>query len=121
VIARRKIMALLGGAAAWPLAARAQQQQRVRRIAVVIGVSDDAEGRARVAAFKETLRTLGWIEGHNVRFDIRFTGGGAKSAQDAAAELMRLSPDIILANTIPVTRAFREQTRTNTDRFRPDC
>src|SRR5580693_8559879 len=109
---RRDFITLLGGtAAAWPLAAHAQQV-RVRRIAVVIGVSGDAEGQARVAAFRETLRTLGWIEGRNVRFDVRFTDGLADRASDYASELLGLMPDLVLANTGAVVEAFLARTRT---------
>ena len=109
---RREFIAGLGSAATWPLTARAQQPGRLRRIVVVIGVDEDAEGRARVAAFKDSLRTLGWIEGHSAQFDIRFTGGNVARAREIASEMVRPPPDVILANTAAVVAAFQEQTRT---------
>src|SRR5262249_7396520 len=80
---RRDFITLLGGVAvAWPLAARAQQRERIRRIGVLIGVADDAEGQARVKALQQGLHELGWIEGRNVRIDYRWTGGDATRVRD---------------------------------------
>src|SRR5215470_5359489 len=76
---RREVIALVGGAAAWPLAARAQQSERMRRIGVLMNtVSDDAEGQARLAAFHQGLQQLGWTVGHNVRIDYRWGGDNAE-------------------------------------------
>jgi ABC-type uncharacterized transport system substrate-binding protein len=106
---RREFITLLGGAAAaWPLAASAQQAERVRRIGVLMGVADDAVGQARVKALQQGLQELGWIEGRNVRIDYRWTGGDATRVQTYAAELVKLSPDVIVAHTPPVIAAMRQ-------------
>jgi putative tryptophan/tyrosine transport system substrate-binding protein len=110
---RRAFITLLGGAAAsasWPLAARAQQAERMRRIGVLMGVADDAEGQARVKALQKGLLELGWIEGRNVRIDYRWTGGDANRIRTYAAELIKLSPDVIVAQTPPVIAAMRQAT-----------
>ena len=106
---RREFITLLGGATAWPLAARAQQTEQMRRIGVLMGVAEDAEGQARVKALQQGLRELGWIEGRNVRIDYRWTAGDAKRVQTYAAELVGLSPDVIVAHTPPVIAAVRRQ------------
>jgi putative ABC transport system substrate-binding protein len=97
---RREFITLLGGAAAaWPLAARAQQPERMRRIGVLLPArADDAEFQARVGAFLQGLALLGWTIGRNVRIDIRWAGGTAADIRRHAAELAALKPDIILAN-----------------------
>jgi putative tryptophan/tyrosine transport system substrate-binding protein len=78
---RREFITLLGGAVAtWPLAARAQQGERMRPVGVLIGVAQDAQGEARLAAFRKGMQDLGWSEGHNIRFDIRFSEGDAELA-----------------------------------------
>ena len=105
---RRDFITLLGGAVAWPVAARAQQHQRVRRIGVLMGVVDDAEGQARVKALQQGLHELGWIEGRNVRIDYRWTGGDPARVRTHAAELLKLSPDVIVAHTPPVIAALRQ-------------
>jgi putative ABC transport system substrate-binding protein len=111
-VRRREFITLLGGAAAaWPLSARAQQPERMRRIAVVIGVADNAEGHARLAALKKGMQTLGWLDGGNVRFDVRYTAGAIDMARVAASEVIALAPDIIVANTNIVTMALKQQTR----------
>jgi putative tryptophan/tyrosine transport system substrate-binding protein len=98
-LGRREFVALLGGAAvAWPLAARAQQADRVRRIGVLSGLAlEDPESRARIAAFLDELRRLGWSEGRNIRLDVRSGGANAAERRKNAAELVALAPDIILA------------------------
>ena len=113
-IARRKFIAALGGAAAaWPLAAlHAQQSGRTRRIGVLIGIADDAEGQARLGAFEATMRDLGWSEGGNMHLDARFTSGLADRAQNYSAELIALSPDVIVANTAAVVAVLQQKTRT---------
>ncbi len=113
---RRDFVGLLGGVAAtellWPFSARAQQTDRMRRVAVLIGISDDAEGQSRVAAFQKGMQELGWTEGRNVRLDVRFTGGTVDRARAYAAELVRIAPDAILANAAEAVAALQQQTRT---------
>jgi putative ABC transport system substrate-binding protein len=109
---RRDFITLLGSVAAWSLAAHAQQPERVRRVGVLIGVEDDAEGKARLAAFRKGMQDLGWNEGQNVQVDVRFTGGIAERARVYAAELIRSAPDVILANTSTVVAALKERTTT---------
>jgi putative ABC transport system substrate-binding protein len=105
---RREFITLLGGAAAWPLAARAQQGERMRRIGVLMGVADDAAGQARVKGSQQGLQELGWIEGRNVNIDYRWTGGDPTRIRTYAAELVKLSPDVIVAHTPPVIAAMRQ-------------
>jgi putative ABC transport system substrate-binding protein len=96
---RREFLGMLGSTAiAWPLAARAQQGERVRRIGVLMSTAaDDTEGRARIAAFLGGLQKLGWIDGRNVRIHARWPTGSAEEVRKYAAELVALAPDIILA------------------------
>src|SRR6266436_3240591 len=109
---RRDFITLLGGAAAWPLAVRAQQPERVRRIGVPMGFAeDDPEAKARLAAFRQGLEKRGWSEGRNVRIDTRFAPAGAQ-AQVVAKELVALQPDVILAHSTPVTAALQRESRT---------
>jgi putative tryptophan/tyrosine transport system substrate-binding protein len=110
---RREFIKLLGGAAAaWPIGARAQQPERMRRIGVLIGVADDAQGQARLAAFRQGMLAAGWEDGRNARFDIRFAAAAAERARIYAAELVASTPDVILANTAPVIAALQQQTST---------
>jgi putative ABC transport system substrate-binding protein len=110
-IKRREFIALLGGAAAaWPLAARAQQGERVRRIGVLMGVADDREGQARVTALKQGLQELGWTDGRNIQIETRFGGGDAGRIRAHAAELVALAPDVIVVQTSPLVRALRQAT-----------
>jgi putative ABC transport system substrate-binding protein len=99
-IGRRQFISALGGAAsAWPLAARAQQGERMRRIGVLFGVAaDDSTGKANYAAFLQGLQQLGWSDGRNVRIDARWAAGDAADARKYAAELVALAPDVILAS-----------------------
>jgi ABC-type uncharacterized transport system substrate-binding protein len=95
---RREFIALLGSAAAWPLAARAQQADRVRRIGVLTGITgDDPEAKPRIAAFLQELQRLGWTEGRNVQIEIREGTGNVEVARKNAAELVALVPDVILS------------------------
>jgi putative ABC transport system substrate-binding protein len=110
-VQRRAFIGALGGVVAWPIAARAQQAERMRRIGVLMGVAEDAEGQARVKALQQGLRELGWIEGRNVLIDFRWTAGDADRARSYAAELVRLSPDVIVAHTPPVIAAVRQVSR----------
>ena len=97
---RREFLGVLGGAASWPLAARAQQSDRVRRIGVLMGYAEsDAEGQAYVAIFREGLQKLGWAEGHNFRIDIRWAASDPEAVQRLAKELVALQPDLILSPT----------------------
>jgi len=99
-IERRKFLATLGGAAvAWPLAARAQQGERIRRVGVLMNLaSDDAEGQARLAAFHQGLQQLGWTVGRNVQIDYRWGAGDADRIRKFAAQLVALTPDVILSS-----------------------
>jgi putative tryptophan/tyrosine transport system substrate-binding protein len=95
---RREFITLLGGAAAWPLAARAQQVEHMRRIGVLMSTATDStEGRARIAAFLGELQQLGWIDGRNARIDTRWGAGSADHISKYAAELAALVPEVILA------------------------
>jgi len=110
---RREFITLLGGAAVeWPLAARAQQPDRMRRIGVLLNVAaDDPEAPARVGAFSQGLAELGWTIGRNVRIDYRWYAGNADAARKYAAESVALAPDVILASgTLGVT-AVQQLTR----------
>ena len=105
---RRAFIAALGAAAAWPFAARAQQADRMRRIGVLMALNADDQGRARVAALVQGLRELGWVEGRNIQFDVRWLGGDTGRANAYAAELVRLSPDVLIANGPTVFDLQRE-------------
>jgi putative ABC transport system substrate-binding protein len=110
---RREFITVLGGAAAWPLAVRAQQPERVRRIGVLMNTpADNAEGHARVAAFQEVLQQLGWTDGRNVRIDIRWGGNDLDRVRRYTAELVSLAPDIILASGTLSTAALERATHT---------
>jgi ABC-type uncharacterized transport system substrate-binding protein len=113
-IERRKFLAtLLGGGAAWPLAARAQQPERVRLIGVLsVFAKDDPEAMAREAAFQQTLADLGWTIGRNVRIDYRRTGGDTDSLRKYAAELVALAPDVILTQGSQAIGLLLQHTRT---------
>ena len=110
---RRDVIALLGAAVALPLAARAQQARRVRRIGVLIPFAEsDAEAQAQIAAFRETLERLGWTDGRNVRIEYRWASGDITRIRTLAKELVGLQPDVIFARTTPVTAALLRETRT---------
>src|SRR5262245_57614381 len=110
---RREFITLIGGAAAWPLAARAQQGSDARRIGVLMSTTaDDKEGQARINAFVQALRGLGWMDGHNVRIDIRWAAGVADRGRELAAELVALMPDVILASGGSVVGPLLQATRT---------
>src|SRR5262249_11488814 len=112
---RREFISLLGGAAAaWPLAARAQQSERMRRIGVLMGYAEsNVEGQAFVAAFREELLKLGWAEGRNLRSDYRWAPPGyAEAPRLFARDLPPSHPTLILPHTPPATAAALEQTRT---------
>src|SRR5262249_18096586 len=94
------IEGIAGSAAVWPLAARAQQPERLRRIGVLISTrEDDPEGQARAALLRQGLSELGWTEGRNIHIDYRWVGGDATRAKANAAELVSQKPDVIVANS----------------------
>jgi len=107
-------MKVIGGAAtAWPLAARAQQPDRVRRIGLLSGRAEsDAEGQRQIAAFRDGLAALGWVPGRNIDIAYRSHAGDVAQAQAFANELVTLSPDILVASTTPSVTAIRQATRT---------
>src|SRR5262249_21721478 len=110
-IGRRELLAALGGAAvAWPLAARAQQLERVRRIGLLMGLADDREGQARVTGPKQGLLELGLTDGRDIQLETRFGEPDAGRIRAHVAELTALRPDVIVANTTPVIRAVRQAT-----------
>jgi putative tryptophan/tyrosine transport system substrate-binding protein len=109
---RREFIAGLGGAAAWQLAALAQQPDRMRRVGCLYAFAEnDPIVQARVAVFREGLAQLGWTE-RNVRIEERFAGGDADQMQAYAAELVGSAPDVIIANSTPVVAALKQVTRT---------
>jgi len=113
MIRRREFITLLGGAAAWPVAARAQQGDRVRRIGVLMSRDEnDPEGKRRYSAFTQALAGLGWTEGRNLRMDLRWVGADAGRIRVSAQELVALQPDIILTQATPNTAAVQRETRT---------
>ena len=110
---RRDFITLLGGTAAWPLAARAQQSQRMRRIGVLMNLaSDDTEGQARLAAFHQGLQQLGWTVGGNMQIDYRFGEGDAERYRRSASELVALAPDVLVTTGAPAVEALQRTTRT---------
>jgi putative tryptophan/tyrosine transport system substrate-binding protein len=113
-IQRRSFLSLLGGAAAgWPLAVRAQQRERVRRVGVLMPTADsDPEWQAYVAAFREGLRKLGWVDGRNLRIDYRWAAGDAGRIGAYAAELVATSPDAIFCIGLPALALLQQATRT---------
>jgi putative ABC transport system substrate-binding protein len=111
-VKRREFITLLGGAAAWPMAARAQQDERMRRIGVLMPyAADDPLGQTRLLAFAQTLAQSGWIDGNKVRIEIRWGAGDPERIRRNAAELAALAPDVILtagsATTGPLLQASR--------------
>ena len=94
---RREFITLVGGAAAgWPLAARAQQREQIRRIGVLMSAAIETDAQASLAMFKETLHQLGWIDGHNVRIEIRWARGDPAEARRGAEELVALPVEVIM-------------------------
>jgi putative tryptophan/tyrosine transport system substrate-binding protein len=110
---RRTFITLIGGAAAWPLAARAQQRERVWRIGVLLPFAEaHPVGQARVGAFVQGLRQLGWTDGHNVRIDYRWSAGDSDNIRKFASELIALGPDVVMAFTSAAVTALRQATST---------
>jgi putative tryptophan/tyrosine transport system substrate-binding protein len=110
---RRDLFKVVGGAVAWPLAARAQQGERMRRIGVLMGYAEsDSDAQARVAAFRDGLQKLGWTEGRNIQIDTRWPiPADLESMQRFAKELVALQPEVILSHITPTTAALLQQTR----------
>src|SRR6516165_8203159 len=109
---RREFITLLGGAAVWPLATRAQQAERMRRLGVLINrAADNKEGQARLAAFQQALQQLAWSDGSNVRIDIRWGADDVDRERKYAAELVALVPDIILASGTLGVAAVQQASR----------
>ena len=109
---RREFITLLGGAAAWPLAARAQQGERMRRIGILLpAAADDAVYQTWVGAFLQELALLGWAIGRNVRIDTRWAGVNADDIRRHAAELAALAPDVILAHGAAAVGPLLQTTR----------
>jgi putative ABC transport system substrate-binding protein len=110
---RREFVTLLGGAAAWPLAARAQQPERIRRIGVLLaGDENDPLMKSELSGFTQALAGMGWTDGRNMRMDLRWDGGDINRMPALARELVGLQPDIIVTNTTPATVAVQRETRT---------
>src|SRR5262249_19967864 len=110
-VRRREFITLLGGAAvAWPLVARAQQGERMRRVGVIM-TTDDAEGQARMRAFLQGLQQLGWADGRNVRIEARWTLGKADNVRRYVAELVAFAPDVIMATGSATVGPLVQSTR----------
>ncbi len=105
---RDAIMLLAGGALAWPLVAHTQPTERVRRVGILLGLGDDREGQRRVTAFKQRMHELGWIEGKNILFEVRWAGGDGDRVRAGADELIAMTPDVILGAGTPVALALRK-------------
>ena len=110
---RRQFISLLGAAAVWPLSSRAQQPHQMRRIGVLMGSDEsDHEAQSFLAAFREELRKLGWIEGRNIEIDTRWAKADVELMNRSANELVMLQPDFILTSSTPATAAMLQHTRT---------
>jgi ABC-type uncharacterized transport system substrate-binding protein len=109
-IQRRTFITLLGGAAAWPLAARAQQREPMRRVGVLMAIAENEEGRSRIAPFRDGLRALGRVEGRDIQIEARWAAGDSAKVQAFANELVSSKPDVILANATTVARALQAHT-----------
>jgi putative tryptophan/tyrosine transport system substrate-binding protein len=108
---RRAVITLLGGASAWPLAARAQQADRPPRIGWLVGLAEqDPEVQRRNGVVIQALHDLGWIVGRNLHIDYRYTIAGSYLFDAQAAELIALAPDVLLVNNTPATRALQQAT-----------
>jgi len=110
---RREFIVGLGAASAWPLATRAQQPDRMRRVGVLIAFDEtDPEGKARLSAFTQRLAELGWADGRNLSMEVRWTADNVDRLQIFAKELVNLQPDVIFTDSTPQTAAFQGETRT---------
>jgi putative tryptophan/tyrosine transport system substrate-binding protein len=112
-VKRRNFITLIGGATAWPLAARAQQAERMRRIGVLMAYAEsDPAAQAWVAAFREELLKLGWVEGRNIRIDTRWATADVELIQRFAKELVALQPELVVSTSTPSTASLLQQTHT---------
>jgi ABC-type uncharacterized transport system substrate-binding protein len=111
-VRRREVIALLGGAAAWPLVAQAQQAERMRRIGVLMNATVNPEQEANLALFQQALQQLGWTAGRNVQVDIRWAGGDTREIRRHVGELVALAPDVILATGTAAMAPLLQATRT---------
>ena len=113
-IGRRELLVALGGAAAaWPLAARTQQAERMRRIGVLMNfAADHPESTARITVFVQSLHGLGWTVGHNLQIDYRFGAGDVERYRRFASELVALVPDVLVTSGAPAVEALQRTTRT---------
>jgi len=102
---------LTGGALAWPLVAHTQPNERVRRVGVLLGIAEDHEGLVRATAFRQQMRELGWVEGKNIQFDVRWAAGDADRIRADADEMVRSRPDVILGSSSPVIVALQRTNR----------
>ena len=109
---REFIKTISSAAAVWPLAARAQQTDQVRRIGVLLNVADDREGQTRFAVFKQALQQLGWVDGRNARIDIRWSANDVERDRKYATELAALAPDVLVASGTLSVAALQQVTRT---------
>lgn len=109
---RRDLIRLFGGAVVWPLAARAQQSERIRRIAVLMGWSETPIYRSSIEAFVQGLAQLGWEESRKIQIDVRWANGDVGRIRTLAKELVELQPDVIFASTTPVPAALQRETHT---------
>jgi len=110
---RREFITLIGAATTWPLALRAQQSERLRRVSVLLGVPEnDPETKSRVRAFRLGMRDAGWIEGRNVQIEFRYAGTDPDTIEKHIAELIQLAPNVILANSSPIMALLRPATNT---------
>src|SRR5262249_50963267 len=110
---RRDFVALLGSAAAWPLTARAQQPERMRRIGVLVNNPEsDQEVQRRIAVFREAIAQFGWVEGRNVRIELRFSGGNYERLPQLVQDMVALQPDVMFVNTTPALKVLQARTRT---------
>jgi putative ABC transport system substrate-binding protein len=110
---RRKLLGLVGGAVAWPLAARGQKIAEVRHVGVLLSVDEkDPEGKAQLAGFVQRLAEFGWSEGHNLKLEIRWSAGNVDQIRTFARELVASQPDVILAASTPATAALHRETQT---------
>jgi putative ABC transport system substrate-binding protein len=111
-VKRRTFMGLVGGAATWPLVVRAEQPVGQKRVGILMGTADDAEGQERLSSFRQGLKDLNWIEGRNIHFDVRWGAGDAARTKAYAAELVGLAPDLIMATNTQPARSLKQATET---------
>jgi putative tryptophan/tyrosine transport system substrate-binding protein len=111
VIGRRQFITLIGGAVMWPLAVRAQQAERVRRVAFLhVYAENDPEVLPRIVAFRQGLEALGWVENRNIRVEHRYSGGDLNRIQTSATELVRSAPDLIAGSGTAIIAALKQAT-----------